>query len=255
MTDRYQGKYRSQSTRIADWDYGSPGYYYVTICTKDRQQFFGEVILWNGPVKNNLYVIGPPAWDGMCGGIAGTHQYASSTLGKGTNMPAGAGSNINASLPPGKGTHIDASLPPAAQSAHGDNPHSSRQPAAAVRLTPIGEIAYQNWIDIPKHYPFVVLDEFVIMPDHIHGILCFKKPGYRQRKLNAFGPQSQNLGSVIRGFKGATKSYSAAHNIYFAWQARYHDDVITSGKELDKIRQYIKENPARWIQKNQPTTL
>jgi hypothetical protein len=87
------------------------------------------------------------------------------------------------------------------------------------------------------------------MPDHLHGILCFQKPGYRGRSVNAFGPQSKNLGSVIRNYKGATKAYATSREIKFAWQARYHDDVITSGEELDKIRAYIRNNPAKWMEK------
>ena len=122
---------------------------------------------------------------------------------------------------------------------------------AIVRSTPIGKVANQGIrFNIRQHFPLVSLDEFIIMPDHIHGILCFQKPGYRERNTNAFGPQSQNLGSVIRNYKGATKAYATAHGFPLEWQARYHDDVITSGKELDNIRRYIRDNPKRWIEKN-----
>ena len=72
---------------------------------------------------------------------------------------------------------------------------------------------------------------------------------YRERKMNCFGPQSQNLGSVIRNFKGATKAYATTHRIEFAWQGRYHDDVVASGKELEKIRIYIRYNLKRWNEK------
>ncbi|MEX2232741.1 MAG: hypothetical protein WD824_11305 [Cyclobacteriaceae bacterium] len=186
--ERYKSKYRSDSTRIKNWDYGSPGYYYVTVCTKNHNQNFGEVVLWDGPVDAYNYMVETRAWDGKCGGIAGTHNYAS--------------------------------LPPPARPAH-VSPAPSSHTHAVVILTPIGKIAFQNWLDIPKHFPFVSLDEFVIMPDHIHGILCFKKPGYRERHLNSFGPQSQNLGSVLRNYKSATKAYATSHEIEFAWQSRF----------------------------------
>jgi putative transposase len=208
--ERYRGKYRSDSIRIPNWDYGSPGFYYVTICTEDRECYFGDVILYNDPAPWREFA-GMVPWDGMCGCIAGTHNYAS--------------------------------LPPAARPAHAPEPH------AVVQLTRMGTIAYQNWLDIPKHFPFVLLDEFIIMPDHLHGILCFQKPGYRKREANSFGPQSQNLGSVIRSYKAATKAYATTHNLQFGWQARFHDDVITSGQELDRIRKYILDNPATWLQK------
>jgi putative transposase len=199
--DRYKNKYRSESVRLENWDYGSPGYYYVTICTKKHKHYFGEVIMAEDLTS---------PWEEKCGGIAGTHNYAS--------------------------------LPPTAHAAHG----------AIVQLTRLGHIAFENWINIPKHFPFVKLDEFVIMPNHLHGLLCFQKAGYRERNVNRFGPQSKNLASVVRNYKSATKAYATSHDIEFHWQPRYHDDVVTSGKELDNIREYIRNNPKRWMEKNSP---
>ena len=201
--ERYRNKYRDDSIRIRNWDYGSPGYYYVTICTKERVCYFGDVVMSNETAHNMGQA---ESWAGACGGIAGTRNHAS--------------------------------LPPAAPSPHGTGIQTMHS-RTIMQLTPIGKIAFQNWIDIPLHFPFVVLDEFVLMPDHLHGILCFQKAGYRERNANRFGPQSKNLGSVIRNYKGATKAYATSHGIQFAWQARYHDDVITSGKELDNVRAYI----------------
>jgi REP element-mobilizing transposase RayT len=212
----YRNKYRSNSFRLENWDYGSPGYYYVTICTRDRKEYFGDVVMCDADIHTNRPDAAMKPWEDMCGGIAGTHNHAS--------------------------------LPPAAHSSH-VNPRSNDATSPVVRLTPIGKIAHQNWIDIPSHFPFVSLDEFVVMPDHLHGILCFHKPGYREHKVNKFGPQSMNLGSVIRNYKSATKSDATLNGINFAWQARYHDDVITSSTELEKIRKYIRENPSRWIEK------
>lgn len=215
--DRYRNKYRGDSIRIRNWNYGSPGYYYVTICTRDRMHYFGDVVISDETPED---IQSPAPWADVCGGFAATHNYAS--------------------------------LPPAAPPPHGTGIRSTRS-HVTVELTEIGKIAYQNWIDIPAHFPFVILDEFVVMPDHIHGILCFQKPGYRERNVNSFGPQSENLGSVIRNFKGATKAYATSHEIQFAWQARYHDDVITSGEELDRIRTYIRNNPAKWLAKSKAT--
>ena len=116
----------------------------------------------------------------------------------------------------------------------------------SVCLTEIGKIAHQYWMEIPNHFPFVALDEFIIMPNHIHRILSFNKSGYSGKGINTFGPQSQNLASVIRGFKAATKKYATLNSLEFAWQPRYHDRVV----RLDEImttRRYIKNNPAKWI--------
>ena len=86
-------------------------------------------------------------------------------------------------------------------------------------------------------------------PYHLHGLLCFEKPGYRDRKVNSFGPQSANLASVLRNYKSETKAYATSHGIELAWQPRYHDNVVTSGSALDDIRAYIRNNPAKWIER------
>jgi REP element-mobilizing transposase RayT len=110
----------------------------------------------------------------------------------------------------------------------------------------MGQMAVEYWTQIPKHYPFVHLDAFVVMPNHIHGILFFDRPDKTDWNPNTFGPQSQNLAAVIRGFKSATKRYANQHNIPFEWQSRYHDRIIRDEKELNAIRQYIINNPSKW---------
>ena len=167
--DKYQNKYRIPSARLQGYDYGSNGMYYVTICTKNREHYFGEIV---------------------------------TTVETG-NCP-------------------------------------SLQP------TIIGNIANQYWTEIPKHYPFVELDEFVIMPNHIHGILFFNKPDYNEWKPNQFGVQSKNLGAVIRGFKSTTKRYANDNKIEFEWQARFHDHIIRDEQSLHNIRQYIVDNQSKW---------
>jgi putative transposase len=119
-----------------------------------------------------------------------------------------------------------------------------RQP---LQPTLIGEIGNVCWRDIPNHFPIVQLDDFVIMPNHIHGILFLNNPHKEYWVKNKFGPQSQNLGSVIRGFKVAVKTYATKNNIDFAWQPRYYDHVIRSEKEYLAISGYIVNNPDEWL--------
>ena len=64
--------------------------------------------------------------------------------------------------------------------------------------------------------------------------------------INRFGPQSRNLASIIRGFKIGVTKYARQRGISFRWQARYHDHVIRSVSEHERVRQYIYENPERW---------
>lgn len=133
-------------------------------------------------------------------------------------------------------------------------------------LSEIGEIACKCWIDIPNHFPFVKLDEFIIMPDHMHGIIIIDKPivgNHHSNDIvetqdlaslppdyvhqpNRFGPQCKNLASIVRGYKiGVSKD---AHKIdpNFSWQSRYYDRVIRDNQSLNNIRDYIIDNPAKW---------
>lgn len=116
----------------------------------------------------------------------------------------------------------------------------------SLQMTEIGQIAFNFWQEIPKHYPFVELDEFVIMPNHLHGVLFFNRPEKTNWTENKFGSQSQNLGAVIRGFKASVKRYANNSQIEFDWQTRFHDRIIRDEKELRAIREYIINNPKKW---------
>ncbi|MDX2414036.1 MAG: hypothetical protein QNK33_02485, partial [Bacteroidales bacterium] len=125
--------------------------------------------------------------------------------------------------------------------------------------TDIGAIARENWTQIPLHFPMVTLDKFVVMPDHFHGIIIFYgeivgtrnlvSQNFYQKKhwsYNKFGPQSGNLGSVIRGYKASVKAYATKNNINFSWQKGYDDRIIKSYDELEIKRNYINNNIKKW---------
>ena len=61
-----------------------------------------------------------------------------------------------------------------------------------------------------------------------------------------FGPQSGNVPSVIRGIKSAVTKYAIEHDIPFAWQSRYHDHIIRNQLEMNRIADYIQNNPMKW---------
>ena len=115
-----------------------------------------------------------------------------------------------------------------------------------LRPTQIGQIAMDYWAEIPKHYPFVELDEFVVMPNHIHGILFFNRPDKTDWQPNKFGAQSQNLGAVIRAFKSSVKRFANQNDIKFEWQSRYYDRIIRDERALNILRRYIINNPLNW---------
>jgi putative transposase len=137
-------------------------------------------------------------------------------------------------------------------------------------LSAIGQIAHQCWMEIPEHFPILKLDSFIVMPNHVHGIIIIDKPENDSNKdtnvgsnvetqnfaslqqqtgtktENKFGPQSQNLASIIRGFKiGVTKNARIIQPD-FAWQSRYHDHIIRNDESYHTISDYIINNPAKW---------
>ncbi|NML63606.1 hypothetical protein HHL22_00125 [Hymenobacter sp. RP-2-7] len=121
--------------------------------------------------------------------------------------------------------------------------------AALVEPTLIGQRVLAGWQQIPQFMPFVALDAFVLMPDHLHGLLLFDKAevaGPPSTPQNKFGPQRDNLAALIRGFKAGVSSFARAQNLSFGWQSSFYDRVVRSGDELARIQQYILANPSRW---------
>lgn len=121
--------------------------------------------------------------------------------------------------------------------------------AAYVQPTALGQRARAGWASIPQFAPFVTLDAFVLMPDHVHGVLLFDKNEPSGPPLpyeNRFGPQRENLASVLRGFKSGVTTFARMQGIAFQWQPRFHDRIVRSDDELTRIRRYIETNPSRW---------
>ncbi|MCK8140965.1 transposase [Flavobacterium sp. I-SCBP12n] len=214
--NKYQNKYRIPSTRLQNWDYGAMGAYFVTICTQNREHFFGEIVQTQCIVE----------------------------------------------------THCNASL------------------QNEMLLTDIGKKVEQEWLKTIALRPDMNLElgNFVVMPNHFHGILIIGKNEFnseleitsgiesgiesriesgiesgiesRRRdamhrvstdKTNKFGPQSKNLASIIRGFKSAVTTYSRTNgNTNFGWQPRFHDHIIRNSFEFERIQNYIEQNPAKW---------
>src|SRR3990172_3298186 len=165
----FKNRYRIESIRLKNWDYHSSAYF-VTICTRNRECFFGNVI------------------------------------------------------------------------------------ETEMKLSSIGNIASRYWQEIPNHFPHVQLDEYVVMPNHVHGIVIIGDDNIvetqnfasLQRKPSKFGPQSKNLASIIRGYKIGVKKWSVINNILFAWQQRFYEHIIRDENELNTIREYVANNLINW---------
>jgi putative transposase len=125
--------------------------------------------------------------------------------------------------------------------------------ADTVRLTALGNAVENTWRAIPGHNPHVELDSFVVMPNHVHGILCIREyVGAKHASplpVGYGGSSRGSLSAIIQGLKssvsrGAHRQGSITHRPI--WQRGFHDRVIRDEAELERIRSYIEENPLRW---------
>lgn len=125
----------------------------------------------------------------------------------------------------------------------------------ALHYNAIGRIVYATWLSLPEHYAHVHRDAFVVMPDHVHGILTFDGTQAEFDDSNAtpagIAPPLRpgSLPVVIRAFKSAaTREVNRMHNTPGAtlWQGRYYEHVVRDDADMERIRRYIADNPARW---------
>jgi putative transposase len=122
----------------------------------------------------------------------------------------------------------------------------------SVVLTNYGEIVRAAWLDIPSRFAGLALDEYVIMPNHLHGILCFVGAGLA-RPSSATKPANElSLSNVMRVFKSVS---TVAINCTLhtpgrpLWQRSYFDHIIRDAEDHAIHQRYILENPARWAAK------
>lgn len=159
-------RYRSESIRLPWWDYAGAGWYFVTICTQNRQCVLGEIV------------------DG------------------------------------------------------------------SVNLSPGGLIVEEEWRRTATVRPNVGLDEFVVMPNHVHGNVALTgdsgKTSHRDDSTKSrLRPHS--LGAMIGQCKSVcTKRIHGAGFPQFGWQARFYEHIIRDERSLENIRQYIEDNSAKW---------
>ena len=205
MREKFKDIYRIESTRLKGWDYTKPGKYFVTICTCNREEFFGEIVNYK------------------------------------------------------------------------------------MVLSDIGKIAKSEWLKTEKNRKNVKLDKYVIMPNHIHGIVIIentnkpypvgnvrnvrvetrrasslqcpktsslqcKKPTSLQYKMAKISPKPNSLSSIIGSFKSAVTKTANRRDVAcyvstaanFVWQPRFYDHIIRNKESLNEIREYIRKNPENW---------
>ena len=123
-------------------------------------------------------------------------------------------------------------------------------------LNEYGEIVRACWREIPDHFPHVELDAFVVMPNHIHGIIVIvdhivgaTHASPLPENVPPRGPASGSLGAIVGSFKSTvTKRINIGRGTPGApvWQRNYYEHIIRNDRALNAIRHYITENPLRW---------
>lgn len=123
-----------------------------------------------------------------------------------------------------------------------------------VALSLVGEAVEAEWKKIPRHHSRVALDQWIVMPDHLHGLLIFhgRTPDEPERRKQLL---AQSLGAVIGQFKSETtkRIRRNLNQRAFAWQARFYDTIVRDLAHLDNLRTYIRENPLRWEARHRKT--
>ncbi|NTW23339.1 MAG: hypothetical protein HGA37_01460 [Lentimicrobium sp.] len=118
----------------------------------------------------------------------------------------------------------------------------------------LGTVVESEWLKTPsvRQDMNIDLDEYITMPNHFHGILIIGMNDYNYfpELENHFAPQSKNLASIMRGFKSAVTTYARVNKIVFDWQERFHEHIIRDSKDLERIRDYVRKNPAKWDEGN-----
>jgi REP element-mobilizing transposase RayT len=119
-----------------------------------------------------------------------------------------------------------------------------------VLLSPVGEIVRECWQLIPQFHSHIDLDEFVVMPNHVHGILYFHEVTRSDdfSKRCSVNSLRGSLASVLCSFKTAsTKEIRrSSHLRGEVWQRGYYEHIIRDEKSLQSIRTYIQNNPILW---------
>lgn len=181
-----------RSIRLKGYDYSQKGLYFITICVKDRECLFGEIV--------------------------GVENFQPEMI-----------------------------------------------------LNDAGKIADECWLGIPGHFPNVVLHEYIIMPNHVHGIIELKRvdtvgtrhvvslpdnsetfagTSHMMSQQNQFSkPVPGSLSVIIQQYKSSvTRLINKYKFLDFRWQSRFYEHIIRNEKSHHRISEYIINNPKNWIE-------
>ncbi len=135
-----------------------------------------------------------------------------------------------------------------------------------MHLNLCGQVVVSRWQNIPRHFPRVKLDEFVLMPDHLHGIIAIGGGDGEEgiafpdgesissqvlggNAMPLRGTETDSLGAIVQNFKSVSTrkinqiNRSAGTPV---WHRNYHERIIRDETALHNIRRYIAANPSKW---------
>lgn len=131
----------------------------------------------------------------------------------------------------------------------------------SMNLSEIGTIATQYWLEIPSHFSHVKLDEYVVMPNHVHGLLIldYSLVGIPHgmtipfdldinQRINQFSkPVKNSVSVIINQYKSSVKRFCNKNGYsHFQWQTRFYDHIVRDELSFENIREYIYNNPRNW---------
>lgn len=116
-----------------------------------------------------------------------------------------------------------------------------------MKLNECGKIAHNEWIKTFEMRTNLEIDEFVIMPNHVHLIVYIKENNHQEENVNRpFRSPSDNLGSIIRGYKSAVSQKLKDYIPHPIWQRNYYEHIIRDEHSYQMIWDYVVNNPLLW---------
>lgn len=118
-----------------------------------------------------------------------------------------------------------------------------------MRLNEAGCLVQEVFDGLPAHYPHVELDARIIMPNHVHGIVWLVGTGFEPGSMKTAGSTRHGLSEIVRAFKTfSARRINTTHGTKgrSVWQRNYYEHIIRDEDDLNRVREYIVENPARW---------
>jgi putative transposase len=253
MTQKFQNKYRVDSTRLRGYDYRNEGAYFLTICTKDRNHYFGEC----ADGKMQLSPIGKIAH--RCWAEIPDH-FPNASLGAFIIMPDHMHGiiilNYSPRIIPDEIISNGIIIP--VQTLHATSPQislespqiSPESQAISPESLPISQESQPIFLESPEPPTYPALPEPIELAKlplqsitEILGIQSAKLPSAFYQKIS---PKAGGISAIIRSYKSAVSKCSRTENPKFQWQSLFHDHVIRNENEYERIRYYILNNPMKW---------